>query len=234
MRGRSRRVGLAVLGLVLTLVAGLAFASCGRPARLRYPEVRPLVASVPAPVPRPGYLEPIRDPAFGTTVVRISDQAAFASSDQFLRNAYAKTEPWNADGSRLLLSYSKTGYVLDGKTYRLLGRVPLNSIGDAVWSNTDPDVLYRSEGNALVAVSASSGQVRPLQTFAAYSSVVVGGGEGAPSDDGRYLPLLGTSAAGESALVYDLSAGRLVGQRLLGPPARWTGWGCRRRAARSW
>ena len=47
--------------------------------------------------------------------------------------------------------------------------------------------------------------------------MVVGGGEGAPSDDGRYLPLLGTSAAGESALVYDLSAGRLVGQRLLGP-----------------
>ena len=110
MAGRERRaraipaVGLAVLGLVLTLVAGLAFASCGRPARLRYPEVRPLVASVPAPVPRPGYLEPIRDPAFGTTVVRISDQAAFASSDQSLRNAYAKTEPWNADGSRLLLA----------------------------------------------------------------------------------------------------------------------------------
>ena len=150
-------------------------------------------------------------------MVRVSDRAAFASSDQFLRNAYAKMQPWNADGSRLLLSYSKTGYVLDGKTYRLLGRVPLNSIGDAVWSNTDRDAIYRSEGNALVRVTASTGAVTRLATFAGFSSVVVGGGEGSPSNDDHYLALLGRSAAGDSALVYDLSAGRLVGQRLLGP-----------------
>jgi hypothetical protein len=210
---------VAVAGLLLVLVtATAAVVTRGHPTRLHYPEIRALSASTMPPPPRPGYLSPTTDRVFATSIVRISDQAAFGSSDPFLRNSYAKMQPWNADGTRVLLSYTKTGYVLDGDSYRLLDRVPLNSVGDAVWSNVDPDVIYRSEGNALVRVSASSGAVTRLHTFEGYSSVVVGGGEGSPSNDDRYLALLGTSPAGESGLVYDLRARRLVGERLLGPP----------------
>src|ERR1700684_4188733 len=212
-----RQVALRVSAVVLAVVGLGSACAPAAPPPVTYPSARPLTYAVMVPVPRPGYLVPVVDPAFSTSVVRVSDAAVFGSSDQFLRNAYAKTEPWNADGSRVLLSYSKTGYVLDGSSYRLVGRVPLNSVGDAVWSAVDPDVIYRSQGNALVRVSASSGVVTPVATFAGYSSVVVGGGEGSPSNDGRYLTLVGRSAAGESALVFDLVAGRLVGERLLGP-----------------
>src|SRR5664280_909495 len=206
------RVGLAAL---VVIGIGLGGPVVNAAADLIYPANRPLEYSAMVPLSRPGYLSPVTDPAFGTQVVRISDQSAFGSTDQYLRNSYAKMQPWNADGSRVLLSYTKTGYVLDGHSYRLLNKVPLNTIGDAVWSNTDPDAIYRSEGNALVRVSASTGAVTSLHVFAGYTSVVVGGGEGSTSNDDRYVALLATSPAGSSALVYDLVSNTVVGSRVL-------------------
>src|SRR5262249_2898145 len=92
-------------------------------------------------VAMPQYLSPIIDPTFGTAITRIADQAAFGVADKYIRHNYAKNQPWNSDGSLVLLGYPVyPAPVLDGRTYQLLRWIYVPSW--VVWSNTDPNKTY--------------------------------------------------------------------------------------------
>lgn len=171
-------------------------------------------APEPEWLPRPGYLQPVIDPTFGTTVTRIADEAAF---DQVgfgvIRHAYAKNQPWNADGSLLMLDWRSPAPLLDGRTYERVGRVHQPS--EAIWLNTDPVHMVGVHGNALVEWDAlADRRSAVLHRFSGYRRVLLGAGEGNLSDDDRYAALFGIKSRDRTdVLVYDLVTGRIVGRR---------------------
>lgn len=219
---RLRPSGMHAMGLVLLLavvasvLAGpVSRDAAGSPEAGAYPPSTRLTPVSRTPVPRPLYRVPTRDPAFGTYLVRVSDQRAFKTKHHWLRNTYAKNQAWNSDGTRLLLGYDDAGVLLDGESYRDLGvRIPRSESG--VWSNVDPDVFYNVSSNALVRYSVASGTETVLRTFPGYDSVSIGRGEGSPSNDDRTLVLLAGGADGTTVLSYDPVANQVLGTLPLG------------------
>jgi len=95
------------------------------------------------PVGRPPFMQRYRDPAFGTTVMRITDSAVGSVS----KPAYSTVQAWNADESLLLLYQSgdRPGHVLlDGQTYEYVRDLPVYpaDIEEVFWSHTDPDIFF--------------------------------------------------------------------------------------------
>jgi len=152
----ARPATVQALGVAATLL-GLSWSA----AAAAYQPCEGLVTHterVPVrPVARPPYLKRYRDPAFGSTVMRISD----AADGEVFKPAYSTVQAWNADESLLLLyrSGERSGHVLlDGHSY-----APVAELDDIVpadieqlfWSHTDPDVFFY-----VSKLSADYGQLR--------------------------------------------------------------------------
>lgn len=151
--------------------------------------------------PMPGYLVGSSFEGLETRVVRITDTSSLGPGRTF-RHSYSKRQPWNADGSLLLLAFGSPSYLIDGKTFVSLGPIPVP--GDPIWSNHDPDIIYGVSGNAMVKFSVSTRTQSVIRSFAEYSNVFVGGGEGNLSNDDRYVALIGQGADGVDVIVYDI------------------------------
>jgi len=172
----------------------------------------------------PGYMSQVVNTSLGTTTQRISDQAAFGSSYQFLHHHYSKTEPWNSTGSLLLLSYAYPAPLLDGQTYRFLRWI--HQPGDAQWAHTNPNNLYGVTSDSLVVMHP---QTEPdwtyhyLHTFTQYNSpeVTIGYGEGNMSNDDHWIVITGSYSSGGvtdyGMTVYDLANNVEVATYWFGP-----------------
>jgi len=98
-------------------------------------------------LPMPGYLQTVTDPTMGNQeqIMRVSDQTAFGTTNLLLTHDYALIQPWNADGSMLLLSgwYFNTDYLLNGNTGAYLRTVhDPDGESTARWSNVNPNNMY--------------------------------------------------------------------------------------------
>ncbi|WP_276166333.1 hypothetical protein [Zobellia alginiliquefaciens] len=94
-------------------------------------------------IARPGYLETIVDPSFGTVIRRISD----AGDGNIIKPMYSTVQAWNADETRMILYDQSNGVhqLLDGKTYefiRNLDDVLPDDIEQLFWDFNKPDILY--------------------------------------------------------------------------------------------
>ena len=138
---RSRATGPALGCLAGALVgAGSAAAAgpdlCeGLPTHAERVEVRP--------VKKPPFMRRYRDPAFGATIVRITD----AKVGDVFKPPYSTVQAWNADESRMILYRSGTnpGHVLlDGRTYEPIKDLDVfpADIEEVFWSHTDPNVFF--------------------------------------------------------------------------------------------
>ena len=89
-----------------------------------YPSEQKLSTKVPlSATPMPAYLTNSTDASTGSLVVKITDATAMGvAGETVLKHAYAKNQPWNADNSLLFLGNSYPGFLLDGKTFKLLRR----------------------------------------------------------------------------------------------------------------
>jgi len=154
-------------------------------------------------IPRPGYLEQIVDPVFGTKVTRITDAGnavANPTNEPSLNgrtwefqtgHAYSSRAAWNADQSLMLMEKGTQGmFFLDGDTYAPLFR--RSWPGDVRWHPIDPDVLlYVDEGDhCLGAYEPRTDRKRWERCFAGYDSFEWGDpGKGKPSLDGNIMPV---------------------------------------------
>jgi hypothetical protein len=186
---------------------------------------------VPVPtVARPAYLVPMTDPTFGTKITRISDQTAFKDTYKAIRHTYAKNQPWNADGSLLMLGYEWNAHILDGNTYAYLRDINLGNMMP-LWSNTQPTVIYArsTDGtsnanptNQFLKVDVNTGQKTILHTFTEYDMISIGEEEGNISDDDHYVALMAKKGTATYALVYDIVNDLVVSQLDLG--GKWPDW----------
>ena len=89
---------------------------------------------------------PYIDPAFGTTVVRITDVSPSEGENAVIKPMYSTIQAWNADESLMILWHREVGHELyDGQTYQYIRTLPLLSptdIEQVLWDPWDPDLLY--------------------------------------------------------------------------------------------
>lgn len=207
----------ALLGLpILLLVASQSGskaeskddAPAPEPGQVQYPVARSIAAAPKdPPVRMPAYLVPTNYAATGTTLTRITDQAAFGVAERVLKHDYARRAAWNADGSRLMLARPHPARILDAPNFA--GWETHETPADALWSTTDPDLLYGvADGNALVRYSVSARRTSVIKVFEGYSQLDIGGGEGVQSNDDRYVVLIGRRPGGVDVIAYDLVGDR--------------------------
>ncbi|XOV91560.1 MAG: hypothetical protein ACFHWX_15265 [Bacteroidota bacterium] len=158
------------------------------------------------PVPeikKPGYLETIIDPVFGTKITRISGDPGDSINGipnavwpaQESRHGYSKRQAWNADQSMIFLDRSYPHMWLDGETYEVLftrtfkkGH-PDRPKMDLRWSHFEPDIMYYLVSDAgkshLGKWDVVNNILTPLIDLSDYLKCSFGQGEGNFTSDGK-------------------------------------------------
>jgi Bacterial Ig domain len=177
-----------------------------------YPPDSTLGPTVMPQVSRPGYLAPTTDPVFKTTVVRVSDQGApFNSNELRLSHTYSKNQPWNSDGTRVMLNWSYPAAVLDGNTFAF--RRWVRQPSESMWLNTDPRYTIGVSGNNLVRLDVDADVISTLKSFPEYDTITLGDYEGNLSRDDKWMALIGTKGANREVFVFDM-VNRVVTARM--------------------
>jgi hypothetical protein len=225
----GRLPALSVLGMaaVLSLLLSPPRARCHDESAPSYPPDSSLTVVQTPNMPRPEYLETVKEPAFGNRVTRISDQTKMGvdlSNEQHIRNVYSKKSAWNADGSIVMLASVRPALLLSATNYRLIKRVQQPE--DATWSNTKPNILYgvQSRLGNLIAFDTKTEKTTVIKHFDGFASLSLGRGEGNLSDDDRWAALYAKDANGDGyAITYDLSTGKQAIQNLGPTEPDWIG-----------
>ncbi len=181
-------------------------ASSGGQATDCFPPDTDLVVTHEPTTPLPPYLAAVPDLTFGTEITRITDQAIFTAEDiPRPWHHYAKNQPWNSDGTRIILDGWPSA-LLDGSNYALIKSVrPPNE--HHTWANTDPQIVYGVQTPVdFVAYNVDTDESTVLRSFGQFDEISYGSYEGNMSADDRYVALMGRSDGEVSIFVYDLQS----------------------------
>ncbi|MDU8886140.1 hypothetical protein RXV94_08215, partial [Yeosuana sp. MJ-SS3] len=161
----------------------------------------------------PEYLTPFIESSFNNTVTRISDSQVFGTSAGNLRHHYPVTQPWNSDGSLIMLQ-SFPSAILDGESYEFLFWSDVPS--EAKWSNTQPNIMYGTPANKFVSFNVNTNQTNTLHSFDAYAKIDFGYNKGNQSADDKYVGLIGSNGSQITLITYDIKNDIIVGELNLG------------------
>ena len=111
-------------------------------------------------IAKPGYLQTIIDPSFGTTIRRISD----AGNGNVIKPMYSTIQAWNTDESYMVLYDQSKGVhqLLDGMNYSFiknLDDIRPDDLEQIYWDFNNPDIFFYmdSETSDLIKYSVGSG-----------------------------------------------------------------------------
>jgi hypothetical protein len=173
------------------------------------------------PIAPPRASESYVDPSFGTRVTRITDAAGGAG----IVPEYSKVQPFNANGSRLLLRRTDAAWFLyDARTLHPLGAagLPGGEI-EPRWSPRDPDRLTYLHGESVWRWSLRTRRSKLIARFPGTGRLSSGAEQELPLG-GRYLALHGANTESDDrfvetkAFVLDLKTGRRGRLKILRPP----------------
>jgi hypothetical protein len=123
-------------------------------------------------VPQPAVGTNYIDPDYGTVVRRITPAVGEGSVGAYLQNNYSPQQPWNADGTKLLLLAGDGFYhLLDGTGYgwiRKLGSTQVFYSGldlTPKWDSNDPDKFWYASVNKIYSYSVSADASTLVKTF---------------------------------------------------------------------
>jgi O-antigen/teichoic acid export membrane protein len=184
---------LSLLGTTAPLMAHVTDASTYAPAGYS--------AFVP-----PGRGETYMDPAFATTVKRISDARATPNSageGNLVRitHEYATVSPFNHDNSLLILAHQSYYALYDGSG-DYLRDLPFE-MTEPRWSRHDPEVIYYLSGNQLKQYDVGTRAASTVRSFGQYSTVT-GKGESDICFDGDHFVLVGDD---RHVFVFEIGGG---------------------------
>jgi hypothetical protein len=205
----SVRQSLGAMTIGLLLAASLMAASDhGVPA---FDDLTTARAVATAPMPSPGYLEPVIDPAFRTPFTRVTDpggtiKAGTSCGAAYCTHRYSSSQAWNADQSLLLIVNGCQGFCfLDGQTYRPLFRRSVPN--ECEWHPTIPSLMICVSGNEIYTWVPWSDTKTMVYVADTYKNLQFGPYKGNPSNDGNRLVVRAMDSAGALvAFAYDISA----------------------------
>lgn len=138
--------------------------------------------------------------------MRVTDGRAWGAG--CVVNEYSKADPWNCDGSLMIVTDTEGRWLLlDGETYRRRGYVKsetgeiFRAALEPRWHPTDPDAFYFIDGNRFNSYSCSKGGSRVLHEWDEYEAVSATC-EGNLSADGSVIALAGHG--GDQGVPQDL------------------------------
>jgi len=148
---------------------------------------------------KPGYLESIFEPVFGSKITRVVDD----SWGDVCRHHYSKDQAWNADQTVIWLDKGCNKFI-DGNTYAVLPNLkfPPNGGGEARWHPTDPKAMIYIKNNTLGKWNPFTGDNVILHIFSGYTDLFIGPSEGNLSNDGGMIALYSTSS--KVGFAYDI------------------------------
>jgi hypothetical protein len=156
-------------------------------------------------VPKPLYLQPILDPIFASTIMRVGNDVGESTAPIYgiwapdARHVYSVQQPWNSDNSLLSIENRGTGssvspIILDGHTY-LPKYAPCANYPryDYRW-HPSPDyphvqINVDSSGTELMWFDIYNCTKTRSWTLPIKVNYGIGSGEGNPSNDGRFVAL---------------------------------------------
>jgi len=209
MTHRPPRLAFVVLFLFLARVPASASPVVDVPSSLRPIPLTDgdLVLTIPS-IGRPLLRLPMSDPAFGTVITRITGDtgtplySVAGTWGADARHAYSKQQPWNADGTLLVVQNRGSGtpskVFLDGTTYLpRFGPCAGDPLYDYRWhparAHANTMINVNSAGTELMwydVVTCTKTRSWPLPITASYG---IGSGEGNPSNDGRFVCIANAS-----------------------------------------
>lgn len=175
-----------------------------------YPMAEPNNAtygSYVAPNGFPNYLEWFDTDLSDSRIMRVSDRQAFGVTNQRLRHNYSKDQTWNSNETLIKLA----GYpaaILDAQTYEFMFWSNIGGYGR--WSNTQPNLVYGTNGNALNVHDVTTNQRSIVRTFNEYDSIDFGFGEGNLSNDDRYIGLIGRNGSALTLITYNIPNNQII------------------------
>jgi hypothetical protein len=124
------------------------------------------------------------------------------------RHGYACQSAFNADGTLLILTGSGGPYpVVRTSDWTTVTAALEPGFGLRFWDPVDPLSLWGMSGGRVLRHKMNTGKTLDVNT--GYSLVTYGKGEGSPSDDGKYLPIIAERNGVLSIGSFDVQAGRL-------------------------
>ena len=148
------------------------------------------------PIARPGYLQSVIDPVFGTKITRISDESMNLGQAGYMQHHYSKDQPWNSDMTLIKLHMANA--ILDAKTLQVFKKGTYKN--EAKWSTVDPNIIFYVSGNQFRKWNVRTDADIVLHTFS--SPIEIGSYEGNLSIGDRYVVL--NMGGMSTAVVYDI------------------------------
>jgi WD40 repeat protein len=167
-----------------------------------------------SPLAKPGYLQSVVDPDFGTTITRITGDPGSTMPvvggawGTVVYGNYPKDAAWNADQSLLVLKHAGNRLLfLDGGNYQVLFARRGPTVIDARWHPTMPDIMVTVDSDGTVGywnvrTNASTMKVRA----SGYSDASFGSYEGNPSYDGRFVVIQATRSSDRHIVAFVVDA----------------------------
>jgi Secretion system C-terminal sorting domain len=168
-------------------------------------------------MPKPEYLQPTTDPAFGTKITRITGDVGTAIQNvngevwrNVARHGYSTRQPWNADESIIYLDRHKTqggswgpALFLDGETYEVIKEANVPSNNEIRWHPTNPDIMLIIRDDGIYSWSYSSGTTTQLMAYSGYSGASTGY-TGNFTHDGTKISVFATRNSDGKQVVFAL------------------------------
>lgn len=179
----------------------------------------------PAPeLSKPGYLQTVIDPTFGTKITRIVGDPGTPLPNvpgqvwaaEQLRHGYSKRQAWNCDQTMIFLDRHSPNLWLDGNTYEVLFTrpdVPFNKnpdrpLHDVRWSHTEPHMMYYIQSSPDNCQLGKWDVVKNISTklidLPGYTSCTFGDGEGNFSADGKKAAILAVKDGKKVIFIVDV------------------------------
>ncbi len=164
---------------------------------------------------KPGLLETVVDPQFGTTIRRIT-AVPQSGSNPVIKPLYSTVAAWNADESRLLLYDVESGAhrLHDGRSYAFLRNLDIRpaDLEQVYWHTSDPDILFYVDDRTLVRYHVSTDVREPVRTFE-FCAVAASGGSD-PMFTSWDSHLIGLRC-GSEVFIYDIARDAVTGRKTL-------------------
>ena len=149
------------------------------------------------------------DPAFGSTVKRISNALATPNAAEggyltWIADEYSTMSPFNSDNSKILLVHQSYFGLYDGTGFYIQDLpLEINSSSEPRWSRRDNHTIYYIHNNQIKTYDISSGVSLIVHTFSEYSAIS-GMGKSDISYDGDHFVFAGNR---RYVFVYQISTG---------------------------